>query len=142
MSGTATTGPALDPALFRAGPNTRLVASAPHGEILPSCSAVIGHGGHSTTMRALLHGLPLVVIPCDTRIDQPAVARAVERAGAGIALPKKASPERIRAALTTVLEDPRYREAAGRIGDRLRAQHGTARAAAAVLELAGTTAQV
>jgi UDP:flavonoid glycosyltransferase YjiC (YdhE family) len=138
----ATTGPTLDPAAFRAGANTRLLASAPHAEILPSCSAVIGHGGHSTTMRALIHGLPLVIVPCDTRIDQPLVAGVVARAGAGIALPKKAAPERIRAALTTVLDDPTYRETAGRIGRRLREQRGAAHAAEAVVAAARRAAPV
>jgi UDP:flavonoid glycosyltransferase YjiC (YdhE family) len=119
-----------------AGPNTTLHRDLPHLEVLPTCSAVIGHGGHSTTMRALMHGVPMVIIPCDTRIDQPLVAKAVARAGAGIALAKRAKPEQIRDAVERVLREPSYRAAATALGERLRAENGPAAAADVVLRAA------
>ena len=131
-----TTGPAIDPTSLRAAPNTALHRELPHLDILPTCSAVIGHGGHSTTMRALMHGVPLAIIPCDTRIDQPMVAKAVAAAGAGIALRKKATPEQIRTAVRSVLDEPAYRAAAGAVGARLRSANGPAVAADAVLRAA------
>jgi UDP:flavonoid glycosyltransferase YjiC (YdhE family) len=108
----------------------------PHAEVLPRCALVVGHGGHSTTMRALLHGLPLVVLPADPRVDQPSVGRAVQRAGAGLLLDPASPPERIRRAVTTVLGDPAYRAAADDVGRRLRAQDGIRAAADAVEQLA------
>ena len=131
-----TTGPAIDPATLTAGSNTALHRALPHHEVLTACSAVIGHGGHSTTMRALMHGVPMVLIPCDTRIDQPLVARSVAASGAGIALPKRARPVRIRAALEQVLGEPQYRRAAAVLGERLRAGNGLAAAADVILRAA------
>ncbi|MCU1438769.1 MAG: glycosyl transferase [Naasia sp.] len=137
VNATATSGPTIDPAALNCGANTTLVRTVPHESILSTCSAVVGHAGHSTTMRALLHGVPMVLIPCDTRIDQPLVAASIARAGAGIHLPMRATAGEIRAALDEVLSDSRYRAGAQRIGARLRAQQGAARAADLVLEAAG-----
>ncbi|BDI22572.1 glycosyltransferase [Herbiconiux sp. L3-i23] len=133
----ATTGPAIDATRLRAGVNTELVASASHATVLPTVSAVIGHGGHSTTMRSLMNGKPMVIIPCDTRIDQPLVGRAVERAGAGIVLRKHAAPSMIAEAVTTLLKRPDYRRSAEAIRSRLRAAHGVDAACHAILHAAG-----
>ncbi|MFC0681834.1 glycosyltransferase [Lysobacter korlensis] len=136
LEAIVTTGRRTDPATLTAGSNTTLHRELPHHEVLPTCSAVIGHGGHSTTMRALMHGLPTVLIPCDTRIDQPLVAKSVAGTGAGIALPKRAKPDRIRAAVEQVLREPSYRAAAAALGERLRAENGPAAAADVVLRVA------
>ena len=133
----ATTGPTIDPAELRHPANATVHRHRPHHEVLPTCDLVVGHGGHSTTMRTLMHGLPLLVLPADPRIDQPMVARAVERAGAGIHLDRSASPERIRAVVLTLLGDPSYRAAAEVVGRRLRSQDGTRAAADCLEALAG-----
>ena len=44
---------------------------------------LVGHGGHGTTMQALAHDLPVLVLPMDDKTDQPLVGRSIERAGAG-----------------------------------------------------------
>ena len=129
----ATTGPTVDPAELRPPANAAVHRHLPHHDVLPTCDLVVGHGGHSTTMRTLLHGLPLLVMPADPRIDQPMVARAVERAGAGLHLDRSAPPAEIRAVVLTLLGDPAYRAAADAVGRRLRGQDGT-RAAADRLE--------
>jgi UDP:flavonoid glycosyltransferase YjiC (YdhE family) len=84
-------------------------------------------------MRTLMHGLPLVVLPADPRIDQPSVGRAVQAAGAGLLLDTSSPPERIRRAVTAVLGEPAYRAAADAVGQRLRARD-EAQAGADVLE--------
>src|SRR6185295_8353960 len=55
-----TTGPTIAPATLRAPGNAAVVRHRDHGEVLPTTSLVIGHGGHSTTARALAHGIPLL----------------------------------------------------------------------------------
>jgi UDP:flavonoid glycosyltransferase YjiC (YdhE family) len=57
-------------------------------------------------------------------IDQKGVGAALERIGAGVLLPKHARPKRIRAAIETVLHDHAYREAADRVGARIRDRDG------------------
>jgi UDP:flavonoid glycosyltransferase YjiC (YdhE family) len=53
--------------------------------VAPHAAAVVCHGGHGSTLGALAHGVPLVVLPLFS-IDQWANAQAVERCGAGVAL--------------------------------------------------------
>ena len=100
--------------------------------LLPHLDAVVSHGGQNTVCEALAHGLPLVVAPI--RHDQPVNAAQVAAAGAGIRVPfARVSAERLRAAVTAVLEEPGYRAAAGRVRDSF-ATAGGAPAAAALLE--------
>ena len=62
--------------------------------VVPHAAAVVGHGGHGTTLGALAHGVPQVVVPLFS-IDQWANAAAVERAGAGVALDADRSSRRV-----------------------------------------------
>jgi UDP:flavonoid glycosyltransferase YjiC (YdhE family) len=96
---------------------------------MPSVSLVVGHGGHSTTMRALAHGIPLLILPMHRVVDQLMVGKAVAAAGAGLILPKTASADEIRSAVCSLLEDPSYRHAAQAIGARLRSRDGAIAAA-------------
>ena len=91
-----------------------------HADVLPHCSAVISHGGHGTVMKALIAGVPQVVVPLGR--DQPDIAARVVYAGAGARLRKKASASGLRAATARIIEDPRYRAAAVRMAGRLAAE--------------------
>jgi UDP:flavonoid glycosyltransferase YjiC (YdhE family) len=87
---------------------------------------VITHGGHGTVMKALIAGVPLVVVPLGR--DQPGNAARVVHAGAGVRLRKNASVSALRAAIARVTEDPRYRAAARRMAARLAAERDDDRA--------------
>ena len=113
VRGLVTTGPAVDPALIAAPPNVTVTQWVRHADVLPHCSAVITHGGHGTVMKALIAGVPLVVVPLGR--DQPDNAARVVHAGAGIRLRKNARVSAVRAATARVIEEPRYRAAAGRM---------------------------
>jgi UDP:flavonoid glycosyltransferase YjiC (YdhE family) len=129
-----TTG-AVAPEELSAPPNVDLHRFLSHDEIMPSASLVVGHGGHSTTMRALAHGLPLLILPMHRVLDQPMIGKAVADAGAGRVLPKTASVAEIRAAIRSLLEEPSYRAAAEAVGARIRASSGTRIGADQVEEL-------
>ncbi|HTF55336.1 MAG TPA: glycosyltransferase [Pseudonocardia sp.] len=118
-----TTG-AVEPRTLTAPPGVELHRYIPHEEIMPSASLVIGHGGHSTTMRALAHDLPLLILPMHPMLDQPMIGKAVAAAGAGRVLPRTARPDEIRKALNALLQDEQYRAAAATIGNRLRSRNG------------------
>jgi len=120
VRGLVTTGPAVDPAVIAAPPNVTVTRWVRHADILPHCSAVITHGGHGTVMKALIAGVPLVVVPLGR--DQPDNAARVVYAGAGTRLRKNASVSALRAAVAQVIDDPGYRAAAGRIAGRLAAE--------------------
>jgi len=63
----------------------------PHHEVFPGARAVVGNGGHGTTMLALAHDLPVLVLAMSRYADQPLVAKAVASAGAGLAVGRDAS---------------------------------------------------
>jgi len=123
-----TTGPVAPDAL-RAPPHFEVHRHLPHDDIMPSAALVVGHGGHATTMRALAHGVPLLVLPMHHILDQPMIGKAIAAAGAGRVLPKTASAEQIRSAVRSLLQDPSYRRAAAAAGARLRSRNGAIAAA-------------
>jgi UDP:flavonoid glycosyltransferase YjiC (YdhE family) len=128
IRGVVTTG-AVAPRALRVPANVEVHQYLPHDDIMPSASLVVGHGGHSTTMRALAHGVPLLILPMHRILDQPMIGKAVAAAGAGRVLPKTASAEEIRSAARSLLQDPSYRHAAGAAGARLRSRNGAVAAA-------------
>ncbi|MBL5974572.1 MAG: glycosyltransferase [Candidatus Leucobacter sulfamidivorax] len=120
----ATTGPSLDPGELRAPANVELRAWVRHEEVMSRVSAVVCHGGHGTTIAALAHGVPVLVLPLDPNSDQPGIGRAVERAGVGIRLSRSASADRIRGAITRLLDDRPLRRRAAALGERIRLEGG------------------
>ena len=124
-----TTGPVIDPAGLRTAANHEVHRYVPHDELMPQVSLVVGHGGLATTMRALAHGLPLVIMPMHPLLDQPMVGRAVAEAGAGEVVRKKASPDQLRPVIERMLHDGPHREAAGRLATEIRELDGVHRGA-------------
>lgn len=107
-------------ALHEAGVNERadrrLVRFVAHSEVLPRAGVVVTHGGFGTVTKALLHGLPLVIVPYAG--DQPEVAQRVVAAGAGVSLyPEQLTPETLRSAVETVIARPEYRRSARRLAE-------------------------
>jgi UDP:flavonoid glycosyltransferase YjiC (YdhE family) len=120
----ATTGPAVDVSRLRVPANVELHPWLPHGEVMPEVSLVVGHGGHATTMTALAHDLPLLLIPMDSKTDQPYIGRTIQRAGAGRTLGRRSSPRKIRSAVQELLADGPHRTAAARLGALVRSVPG------------------
>lgn len=129
-----TLGPSLDPAQFTAPPNARIETFVPHAVVLPEVAVMVTQCGLSTVMKALAHGVPLVGIPLIA--DQPGNAARIVARGAGVRLSKDASPEQIGQAIQRVLAEPRYRQGAQRIAQRLAQEHPAEAAAVELEELA------
>lgn len=136
---TVTVGPGIDADGLRVPANASMHEWLDHDEVLTTASLLIGHGGHSTAMRALSFGVPMVVMPANPLIDQKGVGAALESHGAGILLPKHARPKRIRAAVEAVLGDAAYRTAAERLGADIRRRDGAQVGADAIEEYVRTS---
>lgn len=132
---TVTTGGLVDPASLPAPENVELRSFVPHAELFPEVSLVVTHGGHSTTMAALAHDIPLLILPMQSTTDQPMVGAAVQRAGAGRKLKRRSRPATIRDAIDQLLADPGARTGAARLGREIRSTDG-ASAAGTVIEKA------
>jgi MGT family glycosyltransferase len=131
-----TTGPAIDPASFRAPGNTTVVRSAPHAQLFPETAVVVTHAGMGTVTRALAAGVPLVCVPMGR--DQLDVAARVVYHGAGVRLRPSAKPDAIRAAVERVIGEPSFRTAAERIGVSISADAAAQRGLAELETLAST----
>lgn len=132
-SALVTIGRAGDPAaLGPVPPRVRVERFVPQAHVLPRCAAVVSHGGSGTTLGALAHGVPLVLVP--QAADQFDNAARAEAAGAAVVLrPGEVTPESVRAALARVLEEPAMADAARGIAAEI-AEMATAEEAAAVVE--------
>jgi MGT family glycosyltransferase len=115
-----TLGGPIEPHELAPASNTIVVASAPHLQVMREAALVVTHGGHGTVMAALMNRLPMLVIPHGR--DQGDNAARVSERGAGLALPRTATTQEIRAALARLLDDPAFRAAAQRLGDAIAAE--------------------
>jgi MGT family glycosyltransferase len=126
----ATTG-ALDPGTFEVPANARVETFLPHRPVLERAAAVVCHGGHGITVKALSAGVPVCAVPfCRDQFD---VARRVEVADAGVRLHhRRLTAQRLRAAVARTMTK---RAGAERLADAFAAAGGPGAAADAVEEL-------
>jgi MGT family glycosyltransferase len=122
-----TTGPAVDPTALAGPPNIHVCRSAPHNQLLGDAALMITHAGHGTVIRALAAGVPLLCMPMG-RDQNDNAARVVAR-HAGLRIRPSASASAIARAVTRVIDDPKYREAARQLGQRIAADARQSRAA-------------
>jgi UDP:flavonoid glycosyltransferase YjiC (YdhE family) len=93
-------------------PDVRIVESYPLSVLLPTCDAVVHHGGLGTGMLTAANGVPQVTLPQST--SQDFWAHKVEQFGLGISIadPETADELVIQQAVETVLTRPEYRQRA------------------------------
>jgi MGT family glycosyltransferase len=122
-------GGGQDPALLGDLPGDPVVVGyAPQLELIRRAALTITHGGLNTALESLARGVPMVVLP--VAYDQPGVGARVEWSGAGRSIPVgRLTADRLRDAVRTVLDDPDYRERAGRLRPSIEAADGLNRAA-------------
>jgi UDP:flavonoid glycosyltransferase YjiC (YdhE family) len=143
-----TIGNERDPAELGTGlpDNVRVEQWVSQDAVSPRAAAVVSHGGYGTTLHALTHGTPLVVLPLFST-DQWANAEAVARAGAGLALDAERGSRRVlalpstetlaqlRLAVERVLGEPSFRRDAQRVAESIRALPPVDEAPAALAQL-------
>jgi UDP:flavonoid glycosyltransferase YjiC (YdhE family) len=80
-----TLGNDFDPDRFGSlPPNIQIERYIPQSLILPYCNLAIAHGGYSTTLATLSHGLPLLIVPISS--TDPYRAALCLASGTGLAL--------------------------------------------------------
>jgi MGT family glycosyltransferase len=121
-----TLGYSMSPDRFQVPANAKLFQFVPHQQILPHTTLAITHSGHGTVLGALSYGVPLLCMPMGR--DQGDVAARVVSLGAGIKISKKAKAQAFRSAITCVLNDPGYRNAAQTLASNMARKNEPARA--------------
>ncbi|MFJ1900365.1 MULTISPECIES: activator-dependent family glycosyltransferase [unclassified Streptomyces] len=119
--------------------NIRVVDFVPMDALLPTCAAIVHHGGAGTGYTATLHGVPQIIVA--SLWDAPLKARLHERQGAGIDLPpEKLDAASLREAVVRALTDPSIAAAAHRLRDEALADPAPAELVPALERLAARRA--
>jgi len=118
-----TVGRNNDPAALRtvgapARRNVHIERYIGHAALLPHCDLAVTHGGSATTLGALDHGVPLLVLPQGA--DQFRNAERTVASGVGRRLlGAEATPAAVRREVRTLLSDETYRGRARAIRDEV-----------------------
>jgi UDP:flavonoid glycosyltransferase YjiC (YdhE family) len=101
-----------------------MIDSIPHSWLLPRVSAVIHHGGASTTAAGLKAGVPSIVIPFFG--DQPFWGQRVADLGVGTKpIPRKMlTAKRLADAIQEVLTNKDMRQRAAHLGKQIQSEKG------------------
>jgi UDP:flavonoid glycosyltransferase YjiC (YdhE family) len=101
-----------------------MIDSVPHSWLFPRMSAVIHHGGASTTAAGLRAGIPSVIIPFFG--DQPFWGQRVAELGVGAKpIPRKGlTAERLANAIHEVITNENIRQRAAKLGEQIQAENG------------------
>lgn len=118
------TGRAFDSRKLKNIPeNFHVFPFVPQPLVLEMADVFITHGGMNSINEAFVSGTPMVVIPFVS--DQPVNAQQVEALGAGrVLLPRDVTPERLRRAVFSLLEDEAVRASLRRIRQSIDAAPG------------------
>ncbi|MFE6049459.1 nucleotide disphospho-sugar-binding domain-containing protein [Kitasatospora sp. NPDC056446] len=116
--------------------NVRVLGYAPLGPLLPTCDAVVHHGGAGGGMTAAAAGVPQLALPFT--VEQSVNARRMARSGAALALDGRTADEAaVRAAVESLLDDSGYRTAAGALAAAIAERPSPARLVRDLLAAAG-----
>ncbi|MGW7570377.1 activator-dependent family glycosyltransferase [Streptomyces tendae] len=99
--------------------NVRLVDFVPLNELLPTCAAIVHHGGFGTVGNVLAHGVPSLTVPAPWW-DEADLGRHLADAGAGLVIePAALTVEALASGLTRLLDEPSFTANAARLRTRL-----------------------
>jgi len=94
--------------------NVRPLGWMPLNALMPTCDAIVHHGGSATVMTPLAYGVPQVCLP--KFADQPLNAKLMADRGVGLTVNE---PEEVGEALSQVLEQAKFRETAADVRDEI-----------------------
>ena len=112
-----------------------MIDSIPHSWLFPRVSAVVHHGGASTTAAGLNAGVPSVIIPFFG--DQPFWGQRIADLGVGSKpIPrKKLTAERLATAIQEVVTNQDMRQRAAKLGEQIQTENGIESAVKIITQL-------
>ena len=114
-------------------PNVHIYKRVPQWEVLKMTDVFVTHGGMNSVSEALVHGVPIVVIPFVS--DQPVNARRVEALGVGRQMEyTKVDKETLRQTVFSVMNNSEIRENLETVKDWIQEAPGNAGGAERILE--------
>ncbi len=101
--------------------NAHVVEFASHDEVMKRSRFIIGHAGQGGVNKALIHGVPMVLVPWDR--DQPGVAARAEQLGVAVVVPREElSTSTLKSAIERLLSDENYAQRASEISEQMAQQ--------------------
>jgi UDP:flavonoid glycosyltransferase YjiC (YdhE family) len=129
-----TVGAHADAQLGPVPANARVERFVPHGPVLERAALMVGHAGHGSVMRALWHGVPMILVPWGR--DQGGVAARAEHLGVAAVIPRAGlTTESLGAAARRVLGDRAMADRLTAVSERLRARDPVAEACSLIAAL-------
>lgn len=120
VDAVVTTGDAAFTDSLGGADNVEVRGWVDHAALMPQMDLLIGHGGHSTTLKALAHGIPVLVLPVNPVSDEAGIGDVLRARRLGMRVRPSARPRGLAAAITSLLTDSAVRENAASHGRRLR----------------------
>jgi UDP:flavonoid glycosyltransferase YjiC (YdhE family) len=102
----------------------------PLNALMPTCAAIVHHGGSATVATPLVYGVPQVALP--KFADQPLNANVMATRGVGLTV---SEPEEVAPALTRVLDDRAFAKVAAEVRNEIAEQPSPAFVADRLAEL-------
>ncbi|RBM04435.1 activator-dependent family glycosyltransferase [Streptomyces sp. PT12] len=100
--------------------NVRLVDYTALHQLLPTCAAIISHGGGTTLVTAMRYGVPQLIVPQVGMGECLYAAQKLESAGAALhEAAHAATGESLREKVSRLVGEPSFREAAERLRDEI-----------------------
>jgi MGT family glycosyltransferase len=132
-------GDQVDPQQVRPAPNNAIIVKrAPQLELLKQATVCITHAGLNTVLESLAQAVPEVAIP--VTFDQPGVAARIAEKQTGVVTSlAKLTADHLSTLLDEVLNDPTYRDNAGRLQKAIAEANGISAAADLIEESLGVT---
>lgn len=136
VQGVMTTGFVFDRSHLGTIPeNVAVHPFIPNSRLLPNVDLMVHHGGNSSTIGAVVAGVPQVVVPFNW--DQPDNGRRVAERGLGVMIRRKRlTPAKLRGAIERVLGDDSFRARCREVAARM-SVYNAPRTAADLLERLG-----
>lgn len=107
-------GRGAPPAVGPVPAHVRFAGYVPLAVLLPTCAALVHHGGSGTAATALALGVPQLALP--HMADQFDVAAVLRRCGVGLVeMPDESTADGLRAATSTLLRDAELRSRAAEV---------------------------
>ena len=120
----ATVGPRSNPGELGPIPeNAHVERYISQSLVLTLATVAVAHGGSGSTLAALAHGLPMLVVPQGADQFENA-AQCVAIGAAKLLLPPELTVETARSAVSALLTEPSYRKRAGDLAGEIRALPG------------------
>ncbi|MCP3889751.1 MAG: hypothetical protein GY702_12880 [Desulfobulbaceae bacterium] len=112
--------------LGRVPANVHVTGYLAHSKILPLCCMVISHAGHGIVMKAMMYGVPMVLVPWGR--DQPGVAVRARRMGVATVVPREeCGVTALTDAIRKIRTVPEYQEHSRLVSSQLKKTNGVER---------------